>query len=58
MASLPEFKSSSIGISLNGNCKRTIEDLKDISDFDDEKKKLLILHCGLENISSICDYHE
>ena len=58
MASLPEFKSSSIGTSLNGNCKRTIEDLKDISDFDDEKRKLLILHCGLENISSICDYHE
>ena len=40
------------------NCKRTIEDLKDISDFDDEKRKLLMLCCGLENISSICDYHE
>ena len=58
MASLPEFKSCSIGISFNEKCKRTIEDLKDISDFDDEKRKLLMLCCGLENISSMCDYHE
>ena len=57
-ASLTEFKSCSIGTSLNEKCKRTIEDLKDISDFDDEKRKLLMLHCSLENISSICDYHE
>ena len=52
MASLLEFKSCSIGTSLNENCKRTIEDLKDIPDFDDEKSKLLMLCCGLENISS------
>ena len=31
---------------------------KNISDFDDEERKLLMLHCGLENMSSICDYHE
>ena len=48
----------SIGTSLNEKCKRTIEDMKDVSDFDDEKRKLLMLHCGLENIWSICDYHE
>ena len=58
MASLPEFTSCSIGTSLNENCRRTIEDLKDISNFDDEKRKLLMLRCGLENILFICDYHE
>lgn len=58
MVSLPELQSCSIGTSLNENCRRTIEDLKDISNFDDEKTKLLMLHCGLENILSICDYHE
>ena len=58
MASLPELQSCSIGTSLNEKCKRTIEDMKDVSDFDDEKRKLLMLHCGLENIWSICDYHE
>ena len=58
MASVPEFKSCSIDTSFNEKCKRTIEDLKDVSNFDDEKRKLVMLHCGLENISSICDYHE
>ena len=50
MVSLPELQSCSIGTSLNEKCKRTIEDMKDVSDFDDEKRKLLMLHCGLENI--------
>ena len=54
MASLPELKSCYIGTSLNEKCKRTIEDLKDISDFDGKKRKLM-LRFGLENISSICD---
>ena len=58
MTSLPELKSCSLGTSLNKKCKRTIKDLKDISDFDDEKRKLLMLRCGLESISSICYYHE
>ena len=30
MGCLPEFKSCSIGTSLNEKCKRSIEDLKDI----------------------------
>ena len=58
MASLPELKSRSLSTSLNKKCKRTIKDLKHISDFDDEKRKLLMLSCGLESISSICYYHE
>ena len=58
MASLPELKLCSIGTSLNKKCERTIKDLKDISDFDDKKRKLSMLHCGLESISSICYYHE
>ena len=58
MASLPELKSCSPCTSLNKKCKRTIKDLKDISDFDDEKRKLLMLRCGLESISPICYYHE
>ena len=58
MASLPELKFCSIGTSLNENCKKTIEDLKDISNFDDEERKLLMLDCGLENISSIGNYCE
>ena len=41
MTSLPELKSCSIGTSLNEKCKRTIKDLKDISDFDDEKKEII-----------------
>ena len=33
--------------------------MKDVSDFGDEKRKLLMPRCcGLENIWSICDYHE
>ena len=58
MTALPELKSHSLGAFLNKKCKRTIKDLKDISDFDDEKRKLLMLRCGLESISSICYYHE
>ena len=58
MASLPELNLCSIGTSLNKKCKRTIKDLKGISDFDDKKRKLLMLHCGLEIISPICYYHE
>ena len=58
MASLPELKLCFIGTFLNEKCKRTIEDLKDISNFDDEKRKLLMLHYGLENILSIFGYHE
>ena len=58
MASLPELKLCSIGTSLNKKCKRTIKYLKDISDFDDKKRKLSMLHCGLESISPICYYHE
>ena len=58
MTSLPELKSCSLGTSLNKKCKRTIKELKDISDFYDEKRKLLMLHCGLESISPICYYHE
>ena len=58
MASLPELKSCSIGTSLNEKSKRTIEDQKDISDFDDERRKLSMLRCGLENKSSICNFHE
>ena len=58
MTFLPDVKWCSIGTSLNEKCKGTIEDLNDTSDFDDEKGKSLMLHCGLENISSICDYHE
>ena len=37
-ASLPELKSCSISTSLNEKCKRTIEGVKDIFDFDDEKR--------------------
>ena len=58
MASLPELKSCSLGTSLNKKCKRTIKDLKDISDLNDEKRKLLMLRCGLESISPICYYHK
>ena len=58
MTSLPELKSCSIATSLNEKCKRTIKDLKDISDSDDEKRKLLMVCCGLESISSISYYHE
>ena len=58
MASLPALQSCSIGTSLNEKCKRSIEDRKDVSDFGDEKRKLLMQCCGLENIWSICDYHE
>ena len=58
MASLPELKSCSIGTSLNEKCKRTIENQKDISDFDDERRKLSMLRCGLENTSSICNFQE
>ena len=58
MAPLPELKSCSIGISLNKKCKRTIKDMKYISYFNDEKRKLLMLHCDLESISPICYYHE
>ena len=58
MASLPELNSCSIGTPLHEKCKRNIEVLKDISDFDDEKRKLLMLCYGLGNISTICDYHE
>ena len=47
-----------LSTSLNKKCKRTIKDLKNISEFDDEKRKLLMLHCGLESISPICYYHE
>ena len=39
MASLPELQSRSIGTSLNEKCKRTVEDMKDVSYFDDEKRK-------------------
>ena len=53
-----ELQSCSIGTPLNEKCKRTIEDMKDVSDSDDERRKLLMLYCGLENIWSICDYHE
>ena len=48
----------SIGTSLNKKCKRTIEDMKYISYFNDEKRKLLMLHCDLESVSLICYYHE
>ena len=48
----------SIGTSLNKKCKRTIEDMKYISYFNDEKRKLLMLRCDLESISLICYYHE
>ena len=41
MASLPELKSCSLGTSLNKKCKRTTKDLKDISDFYDEKKEII-----------------
>ena len=58
MASLPEFKLRYLATSLNEKCKRTIKDLKDISDSDDEKRKLLMVCCGLESISSISYYHE
>ena len=58
MASLLELKLHSLATALNGKCKRTIKDLKDISDSDEEKKKLLMVCCGLESISSICYYHE
>ena len=58
MTSLPELKSCSLGTSLNKKCKRTIKDLKDISDFYDEKRKLLMLRCGFESISPNCYYHE
>ena len=58
MASLPELKLRSLATALNEKCKRTIKDLKDISDSDDEKRKLLMVYCGLESISSICYYHE
>ena len=47
----------SIGTSLNKKCKRTIEDMKYISYFNDEKRKLLMLRCDLESISLICYYH-
>ena len=57
-ASLPELKSCSLSTSLNKKCIRSIKDLKHISDFDDEKRKLLMLCCGLESISPICYYHE
>ena len=58
MASFPEHKLHSLASSLNEKFKRTIKDLKDISDSDDEKRKLLMVYCGLESISSICYYHE
>ena len=58
MASLPDFKLRFLASSLNEKFKRTIKDLKDISDSDDEKRKLLMVCCGLESISSICYYHE
>ena len=58
MASLPELKSCSLGTSLNKKCKRTIKDLKDISDFYDEKRKLLMLRCSFESISPMCYYYE
>ena len=58
MASLPELTLCSIGTSFSGKCKKTIEDWKDISDFDDEEKKSLVLHCGFKNTSSTCHYHE
>ena len=45
-----ELQSCSIGTPLNEKCKRTIEDMKAISDSDDERRKLLMLYCGLENI--------
>ena len=48
----------SIGTSLNKKCKRTIEDMKYISYFNDEKRKLLMLHCDLESISPIRYNHE
>ena len=48
----------SIGTSLNKNCKRAIKDMKYISYFNDEKRKLLMLHFDLESISPICYYHE
>ena len=50
MVSLLELQSCSIGTSLNEKCKRTIEDMKDVSDSDDETRKLLMLYCGLGNI--------
>ena len=52
------LKLCSLGTSLNKKCKRTIKDLKDISDLNDEKRKLLMLRCGLESISPICYYHK
>ena len=58
MTSLPELKSCSLGTSLNKKCKRTFKVLKDISDFYNEKGKLLMLRCGLESISPIYYYHE
>ena len=58
MASLPDFKLHFLASSLNEKFKRPIKDLKDISDSDDEKRKLLMVCCGLESISSICYYHE
>ena len=58
MASFPEHKLHTLASSLNEKFKRTIKDLKDISDSDDEKRKLLMVCCGLESISFICYYHE
>ena len=58
MASLPDFKLHFLASSLNEKFKRTIKDLQDISDSDDEKRKLLMVCCGLESISPICYYHE
>ena len=48
----------SIGTSLNKKCKRTVEDMKYISYFNGEKRKLLMLRCDLESVSPICYYHE
>ena len=43
MASLPELQSCAIGTSLNEKCKRTIDVMKDVSDFDDEKRMTSLL---------------
>ena len=55
MALLSEPELCSIGKSLNEKCNASH---KIISDFDEEKKKLLSLRCGLNDIVTICDSHE
>lgn len=52
----------SIGIFVREVCHNlaysTSSELKTISDVSDEKKKLLVLRSGCENIKNICTYHE